>query len=58
MASKIPTKSTPEISAEDEKSMEHYGIIQVPVDYFWFGEYRYSSLKDAIAQAKRQEKLD
>lgn len=57
-ASTIPTKSTPGISAEDEKSMENYGIIRVPVDYFWLGEYRYSSLKDAIVQAKRQEKLD
>ena len=52
------TKSGKDISPEDLKDMEKYGIIRVPVDYCWLGEYRYASLKDAIAQAKRQERLD
>jgi hypothetical protein len=40
-------------SERDE--MVRYGITRVPVDYFICGQYRYSNLKDAIAQAKRNE---
>lgn len=41
---------TPEQS-DDEA--ERYGIKRVLVEAFEFGGYRYSSLKDAVAQAKR-----
>jgi hypothetical protein len=34
--------------------MAKYGITRVPTDYFHYKEYRYTSLDDAIAQAKRQ----
>jgi hypothetical protein len=34
--------------------MAKYGIIRVSIDYFHYKEYRYTSLDDAIAQAKRQ----
>ena len=43
------------VSPEMEAEMERYGITRVPIDYFHVGEFRYTSLKDAIAQAKRQK---
>jgi hypothetical protein len=43
--------ATPAISAEELAS---YGITRVPVDYFHLGEFRYTTLSEAIAQAKRQ----
>ena len=33
--------------------MDKYGIIRFPVYYFQYGSYRYTNLKDAVAQAKR-----
>jgi hypothetical protein len=41
---------TPAEAAE----MSKYGIVHRPVDYFQLGEFRYSSLKDAIAAGRRQ----
>jgi hypothetical protein len=38
-----------------EAEMAKYGITRVPVDYFIYKEFRYTNLKDAIAQAKRDE---
>jgi hypothetical protein len=35
------------------EEMARYGIARVPVDYFHYGKYRYSNLRDAIAQAER-----
>ena len=57
MASENPEKSDPAITVEDTKAMEKYGITRVPVDYFRLGEFRYTNLRDAIAQARRQERL-
>lgn len=37
----------------DAEDMVKYGIVRVPADYFTYGPYRYTSLKDAVAQAKR-----
>lgn len=37
----------------DQGMMDRYGIIRVPADYFLYGQYRYTNLKDAIAQARR-----
>jgi hypothetical protein len=39
----------------DEDLMARHGIIRVPADYFLCGHYRYTNLKDALAQAKRNE---
>jgi hypothetical protein len=39
-------------SARDEE-MRRYGIVRVPVDYFHFGEFRYTSHREAVAQARR-----
>ena len=38
--------------------MAKFGIARVPVDWFHFREFRYNNLKDAIAEAKRQEARD
>jgi hypothetical protein len=43
------------VSAEAE--MAKYGITRVPVDYFHYRDYRYTSLEDAIAQARRDDRL-
>jgi hypothetical protein len=39
--------------ANDE--MVKYGITCVPVEYFHYKDFRYTTLKDALAQAKRDE---
>lgn len=39
----------------DEDLMARHGIIRVPADIFLCGQYRYTNLKDALAQAKRNE---
>jgi len=39
----------------NQDMMDRYGIIRVPADYFLCGQYRYTNLKDAIAQGKRNE---
>lgn len=36
------------------EEMRKYGITHVPVDYFHFGRYRYTSLDAAVAEAKRE----
>jgi len=56
MAPENLNKTDPATDPESIKLMEKHGIIRVPVDYFWLGEFRYTNLKDAIAQAKRQER--
>lgn len=43
-------------SAEDDGMAEEltkYGITRKTINVFLIGEYRYSNLRDAIAQAKR-----
>ena len=41
-------------ASDTEQEMAKYGITCVPVDYFHLGDFRYTNLKDAVAQAKRQ----
>lgn len=40
--------------SEAANEMDRYGITRVPVDYFHFGQYRYTHLEDAVAEAERQ----
>lgn len=40
--------------AQRAEQMATYGITCVPVDYFHFGEFRYTDLQNAVAQAKRK----
>jgi hypothetical protein len=37
--------------------LEHYGIERVPADTFVWQDYRYTQARDALAAAKRAEKL-
>jgi hypothetical protein len=44
----------------DDKStdvMSKHGIACIPVNYYHYGDFRYTNLDDAIAQAKRQQQL-
>lgn len=41
--------------SQDNAEMAKYGITCVPAHYYLYREFRYSNLKDAIAQAKRTE---
>ncbi len=41
---------------DDAIAMARYGITKVPVDYFHFGRFRYTTLADAIAEAQRQQR--
>jgi hypothetical protein len=49
------TVANPETDAALEADRVRYEITRVPADHFLYGPYRYTSLKDAIAQAKRDE---
>ena len=39
--------------SEEEAIMAKYGITRVQIDYYHLGSFRYKSLNDAVAQAKR-----
>ena len=39
--------------AETNEAMAKFGIARIPIDYFHYRQYRYTNLKDAIAQAER-----
>jgi hypothetical protein len=41
--------------ADETELMARYGITKVPVYCFHYRDWRYSTLNDAIAQAKRDE---
>jgi len=43
--------------SDSSAEMSKYGITKKSVDQFYLGEYRYSNLRDAIAQAKRSTDL-
>jgi hypothetical protein len=53
MPEAISTNANVPTSPSDEEQMTKYGITRKTVDVFHHGEYRYSNLGDAIAQAKR-----
>ena len=58
MASAERKESSSALSPEAAKEMAKYGITRVPIDYFYYGDFRYTNLKDAVAQAKRQRNPD
>jgi hypothetical protein len=49
---------SPASTGKAADQMAHYGITRVPVDYFHFRGFRYTSFADALAEAKRQAELD
>ena len=51
-------ETSPAINPEATEEMAKYGITRVPIDYFHYKAYRYTSLDDAIAQAKREHPAD
>ncbi|MFA5491111.1 MAG: hypothetical protein WC284_18175 [Candidimonas sp.] len=53
MSSSIDYENQP-LSAEVIEQMGKLGIKRVAVDHFYVGEYRYTHLKDAIAEAERR----
>ena len=56
MASSADHKESKPAVSSDAEDMAKYGIARVPVDYFYCGDFRYTNLKDAVAQAKRQQR--
>jgi len=40
------------------EEMQKFGVTRVTTDYFYYKEFRYTNVKDAIAQAKRQQSSD
>lgn len=40
----------------DADEMAKLEIVRIPVDYFHYRQFRYTNLRDAIAQAKRDQR--
>lgn len=55
MKPNAPQDTAPSAIRTDAGEMSRYGITRVPVDYFHLGEFRYTSLTDAIAEARRRD---
>jgi hypothetical protein len=55
MTSPDREEPSPALSPEAAEEMAKYGITRVPVDYFHYGDFTYSNLEDAVAQAKRHQ---
>ncbi|WP_262690440.1 hypothetical protein [Kordiimonas aestuarii] len=55
--SQAPHPSTTTIAdaptTAEAETMAEYGIVHSTVNYYQLGDFRYTSLKDAVAQAKR-----
>lgn len=58
MATPDMNKMAAAAEAENLDEMKEYGITRVPVDYFHYRDFRYTTLRDAIAQAKRERGRD
>jgi len=43
------------VPADEAEVMARYGIIKVPAYRYHYRDWRYSTLNDALAQAKRDE---
>ncbi len=53
MTAKPPKAKAKTRSKTTENELSKYGISRVSTDHFHYGEYKYTDLKDAVAQAKR-----
>lgn len=56
MTSTHHDKADTDLHSAISTEMGKYGITCVPVDYFHLGQYRYTHLADAIAEATRQQR--
>ena len=45
-----------ETTSADSDVMAEFGITRVPVTYFHYKNFRYTSLDEALAQARREER--
>lgn len=50
-----PSPNTSALSAEALAEMARYGIVRIPVDYFHYGNFRYTNLDDAIAHVRHEQ---
>jgi hypothetical protein len=53
MSSSTPTEASHVSDQDLEAALARYGIVRVPADVFHYGGYRYTNIKDAVAEAKR-----
>lgn len=51
----MPSSDRTAFSAEEIERMQRLGITHSLVHTFQYGQYRYSNLKDAVAQAERDQ---
>lgn len=56
MTSSIPSQPSEAGSSETDELLEHYGIVRIPAELFEYGGYRYTNIKDAIAEAQRRSR--
>lgn len=56
MNSAIPPQPSDDAGCETEQLLDRYGIARVTSEHFEYGGYRYSNLKDAVAEAERRSK--
>ena len=56
MAKRVSQKADKSILSKIDRELVEWGITRVPMDdRFQFGDYQYSSLEYAVAQAKREK---
>ncbi|PAX08837.1 hypothetical protein [Sphingomonas lenta] len=53
MTSSTPAEPSHVAHDDMEAALKQHGIVRVPADTFHYGGYRYTNIKDAIAEAKR-----
>ena len=51
----MSSENEPAKREAEQALMARLGITRVQTDAFWCGPYRYTNLKDAIAEGKRSE---
>ena len=51
----MPSEIERTASVSDLELLDKYGIKRTTADYYHCGQYRYTNLKDAIAQAERDK---
>lgn len=51
-------KSSSTNSPKVNDELTPFGITRIPVDYFCYREFRYTNVKDAVGQAKREVEPD
>jgi len=56
MTAQVPIEKAETSSKPTEDELSKYGISRVSTDHFHYGNYKYTDLKDAVAQAKRDLK--